>query len=83
MAGNTTREEDQRKRTLEALQRRFAAAEAELAQQNKKANRLIDEDGRKAGLTNPSSSSSVASATSLAAVSAKTPPRRGFPFFFL
>ncbi|KAF3433895.1 hypothetical protein FNV43_RR24998 [Rhamnella rubrinervis] len=74
MAANTVRE-DQRKRTLEALQRRFAVAEAELVQQNKKSNRLIDEeDGTKAG---PANSSSVSSAANLAAVSVKTQPRKG------
>ncbi|XVF07958.1 hypothetical protein REPUB_Repub06bG0184200 [Reevesia pubescens] len=64
--------QDQRKRTLEALERRFAVAKAELLQQQKKNKKIsIDEDGKET----LSSNSSLPNAS--IAPSSNTPSKKG------
>ncbi|OMO73492.1 hypothetical protein COLO4_27076 [Corchorus olitorius] len=51
---STAGSQDQRKRTLEALERRFAIAKAELLQQQKKNKKLtVDEDAKGTLSSNP------------------------------
>ncbi|GAV82118.1 UPF0086 domain-containing protein [Cephalotus follicularis] len=60
--------QDQRKRTLEALERRFAVAKAELHQQEKKnKKRVTTEDGKESRITKPYLSSIASSARPTAA----------------
>ncbi|KAH7537143.1 hypothetical protein FEM48_Zijuj03G0060700 [Ziziphus jujuba var. spinosa] len=75
MATNTVGQ-DQRKRTLEALERRFAAAKAELVQQQNKKIKPIGLNNEDAKKPNPTNSSSVPSTSRSSDSSVKTPSRK-------
>lgn len=75
--------EDRKQRTFAALERRFAAASAELDLHQKKANNAnqrSNEEQEKRSLSE--NSYSVASTTTLANESLTTSSRKGFGFFF-